>query len=45
MPFSGDQVSEEIVELLNEYKDIIVDDIPNGLPPVRSISNCIDWHL
>ena len=33
---------EEIVGLLNEYKDIITDDIPNGLPPVRSISHCID---
>ena len=32
----------EIVELLNEYKDIIIDDIPNGLPLVRSISQCMD---
>ena len=39
---SIDRVPEEIVELLNEYKDIIVDDIPNGLPLVRSISHCID---
>ena len=33
---------EEIVELLNEYKDIVAEDIPDGLPPVRSISHCID---
>ena len=33
---------EEIAELLNEYKDIITDDIPDGLPPIRSISHCID---
>ena len=39
---SIDRVLEEITELLNEYKDIIVDDIPNGLPPVRSISHCMD---
>ena len=31
-----------LTELLNEYKDIIADDIPNGLPPVRSISHCMD---
>ena len=50
VPVSGDRVTdgsidrvpEEIVELLNEYKDIISDDIPNGLPPVRSISHCMD---
>ena len=50
MPVSGDlvtngsidRVPEEITELLNEYKDIIADDIPNGLPPVKSISHCID---
>ena len=39
---SIDRVPEEIVELLNEYKEIITDDIPNGLPPVRSIIHCID---
>ena len=27
---------------MNDYKDIIVDDIPNGLPLVRSISHCMD---
>ena len=39
---SGSWVPEEIVELLNEYKDIDAEDIPNGLPPVRSISHCMD---
>ena len=50
VPVSDDQVIDgsiewvpkEIVELLNEYKDIIDDDIPNNLPPVRSISHCMD---
>ena len=37
-----DQVPEEIVELLNEYKDIIANDILDGLPPIRSISHCMD---
>ena len=42
---SIDRVPKEIAELLNEYKDIIADDIPNGLPPVRSISHCMDLIL
>ena len=33
---------EEIVDFLNEYKDIISDDIPNVLPLIRSISHCMD---
>ena len=33
---------EEIAELLIEYKDITIDDIPDGLPLVRSISHCMD---
>ena len=28
--------------MLNEYKDIAVEDIPDGLQPVRSISHCMD---
>jgi len=28
--------------LLDEYADIIVDEFPNELPPVRSISHHID---
>ena len=39
---SIDRVPEEIIELLNEYKDIIADDIYDGLPPIRSISHCMD---
>ena len=47
---NGDQVTtdsdswvpEEITELLNEYKEIIADDLPNGLPPIRSINHCMD---
>ena len=39
---SDSRVPEEIIELLNEYKDIIADDLPDGLPPVRSISHCMD---
>ena len=49
VPVSGDRVidgsiervPEEIVEFL-KYKDIIADDIPNGLHLVRSISHCMD---
>jgi hypothetical protein len=32
----------EIQKLLEEYVDIVVDDLPNELPPVRSISHHID---
>ena len=39
---SGSRVPEEITELLNEYKDIIADDLPDGLPPIRSIIHCMD---
>ena len=50
MPVSGDWVTigsidwvlEKIVELLNEYKDIVAKDILDGLPPVRSIIHCMD---
>ena len=35
----------EIAELLIEYKDIVANDIPDGLPPVRSISHCMDLIL
>ena len=38
----NDRVTIEIEELLNEYKDIIANDTPNGLPLVRSISHCMD---
>ncbi|KAH9315271.1 hypothetical protein KI387_023898 [Taxus chinensis] len=32
----------EVQEMLNEYVDIVVDELPNELPPVRSISHHID---
>ena len=40
-----DRVPKEIIELLNEYKDIVAEDIPGGLPLVRSISHCMDLIL
>ena len=39
---SDSRVLVEITELLNEYKDIIVDDILDGLSLVRSIIHCMD---
>ena len=39
------RVPVEIIELLNEHKDIIASDILDGLPPVRSISHCMDLIL
>ena len=32
---------EEIQEMLSEYRDIVVDDLPNELPPRRNISHQI----
>ena len=51
---SGDQVTEEthgsrvlveIENLLKEYKDIVAEDISDGLPSIRSISHCMDLIL
>ena len=39
---SDSQVPIEITKLLNEYKDIIADNIPDDLPLVRSISHYMD---
>ena len=33
---------EEIQELLEEFADIVVDEIPCSLPPIRSISHHIN---
>jgi hypothetical protein len=33
---------EEVQELLENFVDIIVDDLPNSLPPIRRISHHID---
>jgi len=35
----------EIQALLDEFVDIIVDEFPNALPPIRSISHHIDLIL
>ena len=32
----------KIQELLEEHHDIVVDDLPSELPPIRSINNNID---
>ena len=39
---SIDRVPVEITNLLNEYKDIVAEDIPDGLPPMRSVSHGMD---
>ena len=36
-------LSEEIQDMLQDFGDIIVDDLPNELPHKRSISHCIDF--
>jgi hypothetical protein len=37
-----DDLPEEIQQLLGEFADIIVDELPCSLPPVRSVSHHID---
>jgi hypothetical protein len=37
-----DDLPEEIQELLEEFADIMVDELPCSLPPIRSISHHID---
>jgi hypothetical protein len=39
--FVGD-LPEEIQELLDNFADIVVDELPHSLPPIRSISHHID---
>ena len=36
-------IPEEIQEMLGEFRDIVVGDLPNGLPPRRNISHQIDF--
>jgi hypothetical protein len=37
-----DDLLEEVQELLEEFVDIIVDDLPRSLPPIRTVSHHID---
>jgi hypothetical protein len=39
---SMDDLPEEIRELLDNLDDIVVDELPNSLPPIISISHHID---
>jgi hypothetical protein len=39
---SMDDFLEEVKELLDNFCDIVVDDLPNSLPPIRSINHHID---
>jgi hypothetical protein len=40
-----DDLPEEVQELLDNFVDIVVDEMPNSLPPIRSISHHIDLIL
>ena len=42
---SMDDLLEEIRELLENFIDIVVDDLPCSLPPIRSISHHIDQYF
>ena len=37
-----DDLLEEVKEVLEEFADIVVDELPRSLPPIRSISHQID---
>ena len=37
-----DDLSEEVQKLLEEFTDIVVDELPHSLPSIRSISHQID---
>jgi hypothetical protein len=37
-----DDLPKEIQELLEEFADIVVDELPRSLPPIRSVSHHID---
>ena len=37
-----DDLLEEVQELLGEFADIIVDELPRSLPSMRSVSHHID---
>jgi hypothetical protein len=40
-----DDLPEEVQELLEEFVDILVDELPRLLPPIRSVSHHIDLIL
>jgi hypothetical protein len=37
-----DDLPEEVQELLEEFADIVLDELPHSLPPIRSVSHHID---
>lgn len=37
------QVSSNFVDLINEFSDVFLDDLPSGLPPLRDIQRRIDF--
>jgi hypothetical protein len=39
---SMDELPEEVQELLENFVDIVVDELPNSLPPIKSINHLID---
>jgi hypothetical protein len=39
---SMDDLPEEVQELLDNFAEIVVDELPNSLPPAKSISHHID---
>jgi hypothetical protein len=39
---SMDELPEEVQELLENFADMVVDELPNSLPPIKSISHHID---
>ena len=40
-----EDVPVEVADLLNEFQDIVFDNVPNGLPPVRRIIHQMDLIL
>jgi hypothetical protein len=40
-----DELPEEVQELLENFIDIVVNELPNSLPPIKSISHHIDLIL
>jgi hypothetical protein len=40
-----DDLLEEVQELLEEFTDIVVDELPRSLPLIRSVSHHIDLIL